>query len=129
MTSGSHTKDSRAVRVAARLERNSRRVIAGVLVLTALLTIPYFLLTPGAEASQDPPGQVFDLRDDIDERFESEIHGAGWIFESRTGDILTRDGLLEILENSQALRDADSRGELAPERLPERPYLINRLDP
>ena len=123
------TNDNLATRVAARFERNSRRVIAGVLVLTALLAIPYFLLTPGAEASQDPSGQVFDLRDDIDTRFESEIHGNAWIFESRTGDILTRDGLLEVLENSRSLRAADSRGELAPERLPVRPYLIDRLDP
>ncbi|MCH8222956.1 MAG: MMPL family transporter [Chloroflexi bacterium] len=129
MTTPTRTNNKLTTRLAARLERNSRRVIAGVLVLTALLMIPYFLLTPGTEASQDPPGQVFDIRDDIDERFESEIHGAGWIFESRTGDILTRDGLLEILENSQALRDADARGELAPERLPSQPYLINRIDP
>ena len=116
-------------RVAAMLERRSRSVIAGALVLTLLLTLPYFLLIPDTEASQDPSGNVFDLTADIDERFESEIHGAGWLFESRSGDILTRNGLLEILENSQALREADSRGELAPERLPVQPYLINRLDP
>ena len=116
-------------RFVVRLERNSRRVIAGTLLLTLLLTIPYFLLNPEGEASQDPSGSVFDIRDDVDERFESEIHGAGWIFESQSGDILTRDGLLEILENSQALRDADARGELAPKRLPVQPYLINRLDP
>jgi len=128
MTSQIHN-NSLATRLAARLERNSRRVIAGVLILTALLTVPYFLLTPDTEASQDPSGQIFDVRDDIEERFESEIHGAGWVFESRSGDILTRDGLLEILENSQALRDADGRGELAPERLPVQPYLIDRLDP
>ena len=51
------------------------------------------------------------------------------IFESRSGDILTRDGLLEVLQNSQALRDADAGGELAPENLPAQPYLINRFDP
>ncbi len=129
MTSITHTKEKFAARLAAKLERNSRKVIAGVLIITLLLVIPYFLFPPETEASQDPSGAVFDLRDDIDERFESEIHGAAWIFESRTDDILTRDGLLEILENSQALRDADSRGELAPARLPVQPYLINRLDP
>ncbi|MCZ6538283.1 MAG: hypothetical protein O6922_00455, partial [Chloroflexi bacterium] len=129
MTFTTRTNNRLTARLAAMLERNSRRVIAGALVLTLLLTIPYFLLTPDTEASQDPSGQVFDLRDDIDERFESEIHGAGWVFESRSGDILTRDGLLEILENSQALREADSRGELAPKRLPVQPYLIDRLDP
>ena len=129
MTSSTHNNNKLTARLAARLERNSRRVIAGALVLTLLLTIPYFLLRSDAEASQDPAGEVFDLRDDIDERFESEIHGSAWIFESRSGDILTRDGLLEILENSQALRDADIRGELAPERLPVQPYLIDRLNP
>jgi hypothetical protein len=124
-----HANNNLASRLAARLERNSRRVIAGALILTLLLTVPYFLLTPETEASQEPAGEVFELRDDIDERFESEIHGAGWIFESRTGDILTRNGLLEILENSQAVRDADNRGELGPEHLPAQPYLINRVDP
>ncbi len=129
MTAPPHTNDNLTVRLSAWLERNSRRVIVGALVMTALLTIPYFLLTPDTEASQDPSGEVFDIRDDIDKRFESEIHGNAWIFESRTGDILTRDGLLELLENSQAMRDADSRGELAPERLPVQPYLISRLNP
>ncbi|MBN4064655.1 MMPL family transporter [Dehalococcoides mccartyi] len=129
MTTQTQPKQNLTTRFAAWLERNSRRVIAGALVLSLLLTIPYFLLPPEGEASQDPSGSIFDIRDDIDTRFESEIHGAGWIFESRSDDILTRDGLLEILENSQALREADSRGELSPERLPTQPYLINRLDP
>jgi|TARA_B110000116_G_scaffold172351_1_gene148975 predicted RND superfamily exporter protein len=129
MTSQTISNNKFTTRLAARLERNSRRVIAGALVLTALLTIPYFLLVPDTEASQDPSGEVFDIRDDIDERFESEIHGTSWLFESRTDDILTRDGLLEVLDNSRALRDADRRGELSPERLPEQPYLITRLDP
>ena len=118
-----------AVRFAEFAASNSRKLIGGVLLLTALLLIPFYTMAPEGEASQNPGGQVYDLQDDVDERFESEIHGSGWIFESRDGDILTRDALLEIATNSQLLREADSRGELAPEGLPEQPYLMRRFDP
>ena len=128
MTSSTHNNNKLTARLAARLERNSRRVIAGALVLTLLLTIPYFLLRSDAEASQDPAGEVFDLRDDIDERFESEIHGSAWIFESRSGDILTRDGLLEILENARARQAAAMRANWPTERLPLHRSVIDRLN-
>lgn len=118
-----------AVRFAEFAASNSRKLIGGVLLLTALLLIPFYTMAPEGEASQNPGGQVYDLQDDVDQRFESEIHGSGWIFESRNGDILTRDALLEIATNSQLLREADSRGELAPEGLPEQPYLVRRFDP
>ena len=91
MTSPAHNNNKLTARLAARLERNSRRVIAGALVLTVLLTIPYFLRRSDAEAAQDPAGEVFDLRDDICERLESENHGSAWVFVSQTGAMLTRD--------------------------------------
>ncbi|NQW18571.1 MAG: MMPL family transporter [Chloroflexi bacterium] len=123
------TKSGPADRFADFAVGNSRKLIGGVLILTLLLLIPFYTMAPEGEASQNPSGQVFDLQDDVDERFESEIHASGWLFESRTGDILTRDGLLEVLTNSQLLREADERGELAPEGLPVQPYLIRRFDP
>ena len=66
------TRNTLTGRLAARLERNSRRVIAAALVLTVLLTIPYFLLTPGAEASQDPTLWLkFDAPTSIDQYADS----------------------------------------------------------
>jgi len=116
------------VRFAEFAASNSRKLIGGILLLTVSLLIPFYTMGPEGEASQNPGGQVYDLQEDVDDRFESEIHGSGWIFESRSGDILTRDSLLEIVTNSQLLREADARGELAPEGLPEQPYLVQRYD-
>ena len=116
------------VRFAEFAASNSRKLIGGILLLTVFLLIPFYTMAPEGEASQNPGGQVYDLQEDVDDRFESEIHGSGWIFESRSGDILTRDSLLEIVTNSQLLREADARGELAPEGLPEQPYLVRRYD-
>ena len=118
-----------AVRFAEFAASNSRKLIGGVLLLTVLLLIPFYMMAPEGEASQNPGGQVYDLQDDVDQRFESEIHGSAWLFESRSGDILTRDALLEIVTNSQLLKEADARGELAPEGLPEESYLVRRFDP
>ena len=111
------------------LESRSRLIIALAVIVTLILIPPYLLLRPEVEASQDPGGEVFDLRDDVETRFESEIHGIAVLIESRTGDILTRDGLLSLYENSQKLRNADEAGELTPDGLPVRPYLLRRFDP
>ena len=42
------------------IERHTTQVLAGILIVTALLLLPYFLLAPESEATTDPPGEVFD---------------------------------------------------------------------
>ena len=97
------------------LERHSGKIILTALVLTLLMFIPLMFMVNDELASQDPSGEVFDLRDDINERFAPSIHGSGYIVESRTGDILTQAALWELYQNEQKLREADRRGALAPE--------------
>ena len=60
-------------KVADLLDRNSGRLILTAVVLTLLLIVPLVALAPEDDASSDPGGDVFELLDDIDDRFESLI--------------------------------------------------------
>jgi predicted RND superfamily exporter protein len=80
------------------------------------------------QASSDPVGEVFDLRDDINDRFAPSVHGSFYIVESRTGDILTQASLWELYQNEQRLREEDQKDALAPEGLPAQPYLYEAFD-
>ena len=115
-------------RLSEALEKYSARVVAAGLVLTLLLIIPLVAMSPDEDASIDPGGEAFELQDDIDDRFESLIHGTGYIVEARGGDILTQASLWELYQNSQELLAADQRGELAPDDLPSQPYLYQAFD-
>lgn len=96
----------------SRLELRAGIVLAAVLVFTVLLVAPLLLMAPDTEASTDPRGEVFETRDLIDDRLVSPILETFWIVEARNGDMLTRDPLLELLRNAQALRDDPELGPL-----------------
>ena len=85
-------------------------------------------MAPEEEASQDPGGEVFDLRDDIDEQFSLSVQETLFLVESRSGDMLTQAPLWELYQNTQRLLQADERDELAPEDLPSQPYLYKAFD-
>ena len=125
---GSTIRTPAAARASELLQRNSGRVILGALFLTALLVVPLLTMEPGESASRDPSGAVFDLKDDIDLRFESAIHANSYIVESRGEDLLTQVSLLELYTNTQRLLAADAAGELAPDDLPAQPYLYQGFD-
>ena len=93
------------------------------MALTLLLVIPMVAMAPEDDASSDPGGDVIDLQDDIDDRFESLIHANGYIVEARGEDVLTQAVLWELYQNTRELLAADERGELAPEGLPAQTYL------
>ncbi|MCH8206407.1 MAG: MMPL family transporter [Chloroflexi bacterium] len=121
-------KEDRSKRVAGWLERHSGWIIVGAAVITLSLIVPLLTMAPEGQASQDPGGEVFELRDDIDERFAASVHAAAFIAESPTGDILTQGALWELYLNTRRLLEADGRGELAPEALPSQPYLYSSFD-
>ena len=111
------------------LERRSGLVIISALAVTCLLAIPMTLMSNNEYASQDPAGEVFDLQDDINNRFEAPFHQSLVIAEARDGDILTQVGMWELYQNSQRLVEEDSQGLLAPDGLPQQPYLYTLYDP
>ena len=110
------------------LERYSGRVIAAVVVLTMLMVIPFVALGNDTEASQNPGGEVFDLRDDIDDRFEPAAHVVPFVVEARDGDILTQAALFELYQNQERLKALDQEGKLTPDGLPTQPYLSGGFD-
>ncbi|MDP6823641.1 MAG: MMPL family transporter [Dehalococcoidia bacterium] len=107
---------------------HSGQLIAAAVVMTALLAIPMIALGDPKEASQDPGGRVFDLQDRIDDGFAAPVFITSYIVESRDGDLLTAAGLGELYANQQALLQADALGELAPENLPDQPYMYTYFD-
>ena len=110
------------------LDRYSGRFILAAVALTLLLVIPLVAMAPEDDASSDPGGDVIDLQDDIDDRFESLIHANGYIVEARGEDMLTQAVLWELYQNTRELLAADQRGELAPEDLPAQTYLYQAFD-
>jgi hypothetical protein len=110
------------------LESYSGRIILAAVAITLLLVVPLVAMAPEEDASSDPGGDVFELQDDIDDRFESLIHSNGYIVEARGEDVLTQAVLWELYQNTQELLAADAEGELAPEDLPAQPYLYQAFD-
>ena len=115
-------------RIVDTLESHSGKIILAVVALTLLLIIPLVAMAPEEDASSDPEGDVFDLQDELDDRFESLIHSNGYIVEARGEDVLTQAVLWELYQNTQELLAADEGGELAPEDLPDQPYLYRAFD-
>jgi predicted RND superfamily exporter protein len=125
---GTGTPINYSARVGDFLVRNSGRVILTVVAVTLLLIIPLLAMGSDEQASSDPAGEVYDLRDDINDRFAPSVHGSSYILEARTGDILTKAALWELYQHEQLLREEDGNGALAPEGLPSQPYLYEAFN-
>ena len=100
--------------------------------MTLLLIVPLVALAPDEQASTEPGGAVFDLRDLVDERFPPTLYVPAYILESPDGpegDVLTQAALWELYQNEESLRLADERGELSPPKLEVQPYLYKGNNP
>ena len=100
--------------------------------VTLLLVVPLVALAPDEQASTEPGGAVFDLRDLVDERFPPTLYVPAYILESPDGpegDVLTQAALWELYQNEESLRLADERGELSPPKLEVQPYLYKGNNP
>ncbi|MBI4305744.1 MAG: MMPL family transporter [Chloroflexi bacterium] len=98
-------------------------------MLTLLLVIPMVLLKNEEQASQDPAGEVFELRRKLNETFSPSIDFVPFVVESRTGDMLTAAALQELFQNEAKLRDLDRQRGLSAGGLPKQPYLFTSVDP
>ena len=104
----------------------------GVVIATLLLIVPLIALAPDEQASTEPGGPIFDLRDLVDERFPEALYVSSYILESPDGpdgDVLTQAALWELFQNEEALRRADERGELRPPKLEDQSYLYKGNNP
>jgi len=107
------------VRFAEFAARHGRAVVAGALVLTALLAVPFLTFGSDELASQEPAGAVFDARDALDERFGGNVIAWNFVIEADDGQILDRDGLLALRERIEALQTDPVVG----------PILLEQTDP
>ena len=99
------------------------------LIATVLLLYPLFKMSPSQQASPNPPGEVYELQEDIDSKFPTPVHFAYFMLEAKNGDVLTRDVLIEFKENREILLSIDSKGELAVGTLEKQPYLFKYFNP
>ncbi len=119
---------NRRVKTGESLERHSGWIIVAFISITLLLLIPLVALATDDEYAGEPGGEIFDLRDDVNDRFAPSIHSPPFGVESCDGDILTQAPLWELYRNEVTLRQADGRGELRPDDLPAQPYLFQGFD-
>ena len=80
-------------------------VVGVAMIFTLLLLYPLFQMAPTLQASPNPPGEVFELQDDKNDKFPNSIHFTPFLLESRYGDVLTPDVLLEFKQHKQDLLD------------------------
>ena len=97
-------------RMSDRMVKRPMVVIGSALVITALLAIPFLTMAPTTTASQEPGGPVFDARDAVDEQFVSAVFTVPIIVEARDGNLLSRQELIELLDNTAALRNDPDLG-------------------
>jgi len=95
---------SAALRFIAWTRRHSGLVLAGILLFTALLVVPFLFMRPTTTASPDPRGFLFEARHLAAERFASRAHRMVYVVEARNGDLLRPAPLRELLKNIRALR-------------------------
>ena len=94
-------------RIAGFFADHSTATIVVILAITVLLVLPILLLQPTEQASQEPGGPVFDLRDKVNAQFPAPLHVASFIVEDREGDVLRQAPLWELYRNEEALRQSD----------------------
>lgn len=122
------TQKDLAKRFAVFLEERSGLFVFAIGIITLLLVIPLSLMSPRERASESPGGPVYDLEESYNSNLPPRVHNAFFIAESQSGDILTKAPLLEILENTERLRRADTLGLLNPPGLPTQAYLHSTMN-
>jgi len=113
-----------AMRFIAWTRRHSGLVLAGIVLLTALLVVPFLFMRPTATASPEPRGFLFEARHLAAERFANRAHRMVYVVEARHGDLLKPAPLRELLANIRALQ-ADLGPRLLRFAIPSRPRKLH----
>jgi predicted RND superfamily exporter protein len=91
-------------RVGSFAQRKSGLVIWGTVVLTLLLLFPLLFMAPTETAKDNPGGEVFDIREEIETIMPPSIHEIWFVVEAKDGDMLTQEELWELYQNEEELR-------------------------
>jgi len=106
----------------------SNTLIILTLSVTLFLLYPVLNMAPTEQASPNPPGEVYDLQTDIDDKFPTPVHYASYILEAHNGDVLTKNVLLEFKKNKSQLLLMDLSEGLSVGTLPQQSYLFGYYD-
>lgn len=94
-------------RIGSFAQRRSGWVIWGTLILTLLLFIPLIAMAPSERASDNPGGEVFEIREEMEVKLPLSVHYIPFVAEAKDGDILTQKELWELYQNEEELRNSD----------------------
>ena len=99
------------------IDRHPWSIAAVLVVLAVALAALYPVIADQSEPSFDPKGPIYDTRDHVDDIFasSSSMREVPFIVENPAGgDVLTRDSLLELKQNQEAvLADPEAQMHLA----------------
>ncbi|MDJ0960624.1 MAG: MMPL family transporter [Acidimicrobiia bacterium] len=105
-----HAAPHRTTRLTSWLADRATAVIITAMLVTAILALPFLTMEPTESASQEPPGPVFEARDQIEDEFASSVFTTFTIVEDRNGDILRAEPLRALLAAQDALRQDPELG-------------------
>ncbi|MEA3558282.1 MAG: MMPL family transporter [Candidatus Thermoplasmatota archaeon] len=89
------------------VEKRAGMIVIITLLITGLLVVPWQFMGSDRQASSNPEDEVFDLKETLEDRMPlADIH-TPFILESRDGDALTQEVLLELYQNEEKLRGSD----------------------
>jgi uncharacterized protein len=92
-------------RISEWLDKRFAWAVGAVLVVTALLAVPFLTMAPEVSASTEPEGPVFEARDRIEERFVSSVYPLFMVVEDPQGDMLSVESLRALLAVERAVRN------------------------
>ena len=88
-------------------------ILIVTLFLTLLLISPLFFLAPKEQASPNPPDEVYELQEEIDDKFPTPFHFASFVLQAKKGDVISREVLSELKLNRDRLVALDVDGGLS----------------
>ena len=88
-------------------------ILIVTLFLTLLLISPLFFLAPKEQASPNPPDEVYELQEEIADKFPTPFHFASFVLQAKKGDVISREVLSELKLNRDRLVALDVEGGLS----------------
>lgn len=95
------------VRFGTYVQRRSSTIIGVTILITLLMFIPLFFLVPTERASSNPGGEVFDVSEEVGDKFPPSVHQIYFVAEAKDNDILTKKELWELYQNENNLRESE----------------------
>lgn len=114
----STTKPTALEQLGACAQHKPGWIIWPTILITLLLFIPLFYMLPTERAADNPGGEVFDIREEMELKLPPSVHQIALIIEAKDGDILTQKELWELYQNEEKFRQSEIGGE----------FLLSRYD-